>query len=1184
MTFVLNRQSLRNYIQGICFYSINSKDNKLLENYLIIYNCTVMKIYDAHNLIMEKDFHRSISQILVIENFILILFNGGDITVTTFDGIKLIPQTLLYNDELANFVFMRKISKSTVLIFYGPFLIRIYNLNVQHNYVHQKSNSKNFENLNFEIIHEFTLAKVGLFPLHNISPHLDNIIDIICQNNLFYFLYRPDHIHTHILIINSNDHKIISNSKYGRTGQKLISFENYVVLISENCLYFFLFENLIYEQKTNFRIFNTQEIKINNDLIIFNGDARIYTFKVNFADRIILNVNVEISTHFNNYYNIIYSTQNENFVFLKLYDETSILFKKENEVKDKKIEKINFADFNVKTNIFDTVVTALDQHTDISEKTVTTIKLHKIRIFDSIGSPSYIFRSDSESFIVTDKLIRKFEKYQLKYDIMGVLNEYFVNLFYINDFFVGTRDKNSHFFKIVDNEIVNFDTLIEHQKIMENIQKIEDKYMFHNQKKDVGTFQLNEETIHIFNHQNITIQVTSNHICLIGLRNIFFDQIEDSQHTSTKLFILSQNKLHIFSLNELLHKSETQQKIDNVVKFHVNDEYLTILYFDKLIYELKIFKADLTIFYGQLKDFHNIIYLDHKPDDNSNCEININKLVVSVTEFELKIFLKSDKCVVLYLGSLFNNNIKYLRKYHTFFPINTILDSPDYVILDQQIFIKQTNEIQNIIESINAVAKISKDHFIALEKNRILKIQNESNQMLYTQKIHKIKNIDKLIFDKINNVFIFIFQPKLYKDEKLNYFNNQMTMSELKSCNERQEIILTTSNFNKLSSFMLPFNEYVHTLEILNLIDSNGVMENFVVVGSSERCSDEVLKGRLLVFQVIDVVSHYEAENTPENFETNADNMHKKNNSAIESENKYIKKNDSMNEQQKYYDKEKKIRKKKQKTKKALKLLASERTKGTIQAISSVRGKIAVILTTRLMIYEFDQNNGIQAIAFHDLYMYTTGLSVIKNYILVSDIRMGLSLLYFQSMPVKLHLLSRSHKINNLMSCDLFYRDTSLFLLGLDINGCLFIYTYSPHNILSNKGEKMIQRQIIDTHSEYLKIKKMITIDKQSDTTQLSYNFSAHLFSDKQYELSISYTFKDLSDILKVLKQYNKIRQSYGVNLNDIRTDVCFKDVINVNVLKEFLNEEISFQKRICESIDVDFQQLLKKSIFISNL
>lgn len=146
-----------------------------------------------------------------------------------------------------------------------------------------------------------------------------------------------------------------------------------------------------------------------------------------------------------------------------------------------------------------------------------------------------------------------------------------------------------------------------------------------------------------------------------------------------------------------------------------------------------------------------------------------------------------------------------------------------------------------------------------------------------------------------------------------------------------------------------------------------------------------------------------------------------------------------------------------------LKVLGVEKTKGSIMQCEEIRGSIVLCLGTKIMVYRVDRSKGIVPVGFHDLHMFTSSISVAKNYIAAADIHKGLSFFYLQSRPVRLHLLSASEPLRNVTSLELLATDDELSMVCSDDSGGIHAYTYSPNNILSLEGTRLVKRTEIRT-------------------------------------------------------------------------------------------------------------------------
>lgn len=145
-----------------------------------------------------------------------------------------------------------------------------------------------------------------------------------------------------------------------------------------------------------------------------------------------------------------------------------------------------------------------------------------------------------------------------------------------------------------------------------------------------------------------------------------------------------------------------------------------------------------------------------------------------------------------------------------------------------------------------------------------------------------------------------------------------------------------------------------------------------------------------------------------------------------------------------------------------LRPLADHKISSNVMQCTEIRGNIAVCQGTRLMFYKFDRLDGLTAIAFHDMHLATNSISSIKNYLIAGDILSGMSLFYYQCKPVKIHKISVSNKITDLKhvmitSFHSKHQCSEALFVAFDSNG-IFLFTYSPKNVISKNGEILVQR------------------------------------------------------------------------------------------------------------------------------
>ncbi|KAI5185643.1 cleavage and polyadenylation specificity factor subunit 1 [Nematocida homosporus] len=229
------------------------------------------------------------------------------------------------------------------------------------------------------------------------------------------------------------------------------------------------------------------------------------------------------------------------------------------------------------------------------------------------------------------------------------------------------------------------------------------------------------------------------------------------------------------------------------------------------------------------------------------------------------------------------------------------------------------------------------------------------------------------------------------------------SLEEMKTC-KAGDVLRSVDTFN------LEENEYVASHKILTLPDkqsTTGFSDFSVVCTTFVTDEDLISTGRLLVLEIASVV--------PE--------------------------------------------RNRKETKHKLKLLAAEKTKGAATACAEICGSIAVCVGTKLMVYAFERNEGLKAVAFHDMQVFLTSCAVLRNILVCGDAYKGVFLFFYQREPPLLHMLSQSTgTVYLLRGVSMSLLHESCALLSYDSIRHVYMYSYSPQNILSQKGTRLISR------------------------------------------------------------------------------------------------------------------------------
>lgn len=218
---------------------------------------------------------------------------------------------------------------------------------------------------------------------------------------------------------------------------------------------------------------------------------------------------------------------------------------------------------------------------------------------------------------------------------------------------------------------------------------------------------------------------------------------------------------------------------------------------------------------------------------------------------------------------------------------------------------------------------------------------------------------------------------------------------------------LSTKNSELINEYEFLPDEYISATKMLELNDlqSAGGKDEFLAVCTSfVKSEDGLFKGRLLVFEVVSV------------------------NPEID----------------------------KPWTDKKLKIICIENCKGPVLDCCEIRGNIAACVGTKVLIFEVDRNEGINAIAFHDLQILATKIRSAKNFLLLADINRGLNFFFFQSKPAKIELLATSEPFECTDLDFIISKDILSFVAYGDNR--IRIFTYSPNHEMSQNGMTLVKQ------------------------------------------------------------------------------------------------------------------------------
>ncbi|CAG8433080.1 10709_t:CDS:10 [Diversispora eburnea] len=140
------------------------------------------------------------------------------------------------------------------------------------------------------------------------------------------------------------------------------------------------------------------------------------------------------------------------------------------------------------------------------------------------------------------------------------------------------------------------------------------------------------------------------------------------------------------------------------------------------------------------------------------------------------------------------------------------------------------------------------------------------------------------------------------------------------------------------------------------------------------------------------------------------------------------------------------------------KLLCHEEVKGSVTAICDVNGYLLTCVGPKIFIRAFEDNDRLISVAFIDIQIYANSVVSIKDYILLGDVYKSVWFLGFQEEPAKLVLVGKDYHALD-VSCSSFIIDEPvLYFVVADMDRNIHLFQYSPYNVQSFAGQKLIRR------------------------------------------------------------------------------------------------------------------------------
>lgn len=239
--------------------------------------------------------------------------------------------------------------------------------------------------------------------------------------------------------------------------------------------------------------------------------------------------------------------------------------------------------------------------------------------------------------------------------------------------------------------------------------------------------------------------------------------------------------------------------------------------------------------------------------------------------------------------------------------------------------------------------------------------------------------------------------------------------------------LLSTRSGSIIDEYPLGEDEYGLCLAsaTLETKQTSSGRQPFIVVGTSmNRGEDRPARGRVLVFDVIQVVPEVDRPETDRKF----------------------------------------------------KLLTDAEMKGPVTALCHLNGGLLVGLASKVIVHSFENNEALTGVAFVDVGVYTSCMASVKNFFVVGDISKSLFFNAYQERPPKVVSLGRDYEERGIIQTNFVVDGHSgtVTLLGADLLGNVHFYEYAPTSAESEGGQRLVFRGSLRLCDQVVRLRRMV--------------------------------------------------------------------------------------------------------------
>ncbi|PWN49464.1 hypothetical protein IE53DRAFT_142664 [Violaceomyces palustris] len=149
-----------------------------------------------------------------------------------------------------------------------------------------------------------------------------------------------------------------------------------------------------------------------------------------------------------------------------------------------------------------------------------------------------------------------------------------------------------------------------------------------------------------------------------------------------------------------------------------------------------------------------------------------------------------------------------------------------------------------------------------------------------------------------------------------------------------------------------------------------------------------------------------------------------------------------------------------------LKLLCKDDAKAPVTALADLNGFLVSTTGQKLYVRAFEKNEWLVVVAFLDVAYFVTSIRVVKNFLLVGDIKKSIWFVGFQEEPYRLVILGKDHLEAQVTSCNFLIDEGRVSFVSTGVDKVVRLIDYSPSVPTSQGGQKLLLKSEFQSTGE----------------------------------------------------------------------------------------------------------------------